>query len=386
MIKRTIILSILFLSSILLAQEIIADYFGISGCIRCVKMESELEKLKRKYKNLIINFHDVSQPENYELMLAYAEAIGLKEELITIPVVFIGREYVTLETFASIEEKISSFSLNDRERIMRSISKYDASESVRKRFSRFTPFIIAFAGLVDGINPCAFVTLLFLFSFLSMLGKDRQQILELGLSFSIGTFIAYILLGVGLSGAGKSIQNLSNKLQMVFYTSLAVVFSVASFLSFYDAIRLGQGRKVILQLPLRVKRWIHHEIRERLTSSEKIMMSGFITGFLVSSMEFLCTGQIYLPTILYMIRESETTFKAFMFLIIYNLFFILPILGMVLSIYYGISVKKIENLVKKVKMMRGAKFVMGVPFMFFAFYMLNIIIRLWIQYDSHLDM
>jgi len=269
---------------------------------------------------------------------------------------------------------------------MRSISKYDASESVRKRFSRFTPFIIAFAGLVDGINPCAFVTLLFLFSFLSMLGKDRQQILELGLSFSIGTFIAYILLGVGLSGAGKSIQNLSNKLQMVFYTSLAVVFSVASFLSFYDAIRLGQGRKVILQLPLRVKRWIHHEIRERLTSSEKIMMSGFITGFLVSSMEFLCTGQIYLPTILYMIRESETTFKAFMFLIIYNLFFILPILGMVLSIYYGISVKKIENLVKKVKMMRGAKFVMGVLFMFFAFYMLNIIIRLWIQYDSHLDM
>ena len=102
-------------------------------------------------------------------------------------------------------------------------------------------------------------------------------------------------------------------------------------------------------------------------------MSGFMAGFFISFAEFLCTGQIYLPTILYMMRESETTFKAFMFLIVYNFFFILPILGMVLSIYYGVSVKKIEDFVKKIKMMRSTKCLIGALFMFFAFYILSII-------------
>ena len=56
---------------------------------------------------------------------------------------------------------------------------------VREKFLKIKLAVIAMAGLVDGINPCAFVTLVFFISVLTNLKKSRQDILLVGLFFSL---------------------------------------------------------------------------------------------------------------------------------------------------------------------------------------------------------
>ena len=49
-------------------------------------------------------------------------------------------------------------------------------------------------------------------------------------------------------------------------------------------------------------------------------------GFVVSLVEAVCTGQVYLPTIVVVLKEAGDNFwRAAEFLLIYNLMFIVPL-------------------------------------------------------------
>ena len=50
-------------------------------------------------------------------------------------------------------------------------------ESILKRFSKFSILGILFAGLLDGVNPCAFATLVFFVSYLVFIGRRRRDII-----------------------------------------------------------------------------------------------------------------------------------------------------------------------------------------------------------------
>jgi cytochrome c biogenesis protein CcdA len=56
---------------------------------------------------------------------------------------------------------------------------------------------VVLAGLVDGLNPCAFATIIFFVSYLSLSGKKGKEILITGASFTVGVFIAYLLVVLG---------------------------------------------------------------------------------------------------------------------------------------------------------------------------------------------
>ncbi len=60
---------------------------------------------------------------------------------------------------------------------------------------RWLPVFLA--GLLDGINPCAFTTLIFLISYLRLAGKKGKQILFIGGSFTLAVFLTYFLVGLG---------------------------------------------------------------------------------------------------------------------------------------------------------------------------------------------
>ena len=62
------------------------------------------------------------------------------------------------------------------------------------------------AGFIDGLNPCAFATIVFLVSYLSFLGKKSKEILIYGIIFTFGVFIAYIIAGVGLMAGFRQLS------------------------------------------------------------------------------------------------------------------------------------------------------------------------------------
>ena len=67
---------------------------------------------------------------------------------------------------------------------------------------------LIFAGLIDSINPCAFATIIFFISYLSLvLKKQRTDIFLTGIIFIAGVFITYLLIGLGFF---RIVQKLNN--------------------------------------------------------------------------------------------------------------------------------------------------------------------------------
>jgi threonine/homoserine/homoserine lactone efflux protein len=91
----------------------------------------------------------------------------------------------------------------------------------------------------------------------------------------------------------------------------------------------------------------------------------------------MCTGQVYLPTIVYVINSVGVTPEALGFLIIYNLGFVVPVIGITLVAYYTSSTKKIQEFMKSSSAAAKTKLVLGGLFAVFCIIMVNISVNIF---------
>ena len=166
------------------------------------------------------------------------------------------------------------------------------------------PLVIV-SSLVDSINPCAFSILIVSVIFLFGLGKARERILILGLSYILGIFAVYLLIGLGI-------------LQVLH------IFNVPHFMS-----KLGAGLLVLLGLiniletifpKFPVKLAVPHAAHERMNVLiEKVSLPGmFLLGALVGLCEFPCTGGPYL-TVLGLLHDIKTYWSGVWYLLLYTM-------------------------------------------------------------------
>jgi cytochrome c biogenesis protein CcdA len=205
---------------------------------------------------------------------------------------------------------------------------------------------VAAAGLLDGVNPCAFTTLIFLLSFLALGGRSRREILLIGALFTLAVFLTYLGVGFGLFAALRMAAAVPLASRILRWVLVAVLVAFAG-LSLYDVvvIRRGEPGKILLQLPSALKRQIHRSIRAQARAAA-LAGGALVLGFLVSIFEFACTGQVYLPTLAYLARGPGGS-RAVLLLVLYNLFFILPLLAVFGAAYFGVSSKRITSLFQR---------------------------------------
>ncbi|MFP4377865.1 MAG: cytochrome c biogenesis CcdA family protein [Spirochaetales bacterium] len=192
---------------------------------------------------------------------------------------------------------------------------------------------VLLAGLVDGLNPCAFTLIVFLVSSLAVGGRRRRDIATIGLSFSAGVFAAYVGLGFGALGALKVIMQLSNLANIVRLSAVLVPVLLA-VVSLYDARMLATDRKdaVLLRLPKRLSDRAHAAVRTKRRRGF-VGLGSFALGLSVSLLELVCTGQVYLPTLVYLSNQGSR--QAQFLLLGYNLAFVTPLLVVVLAMWSG---------------------------------------------------
>ncbi len=89
-----------------------------------------------------------------------------------------------------------------------------------------------------------------------------------------------------------------------------------------------------LQLPNFLKKRIHKTIRKE-SQSACYLLAAIVAGFIISFLEFACTGQVYLPTILFVINTPSIRASAVSYLLLYNFMFILPLLIIFGIVYWG---------------------------------------------------
>jgi cytochrome c biogenesis protein CcdA len=73
-----------------------------------------------------------------------------------------------------------------------------------------------------------------------------------------------------------------------------------------------------------------------------------------------CTGQVYLPTIIFVSSIPELQIQAYLYLILYNLLFILPLVVIFILVYYGTTSSDLTRFLQQ--RAAAVKFAMGLVF------------------------
>jgi cytochrome c biogenesis protein CcdA/thiol-disulfide isomerase/thioredoxin len=311
-------------------------YFYQPGCRECDRAELDLRYLQQRYSLAVAEFDVREQSALCELL---GERAGVPEEKrLTAPAVFVGDDaLIGPEINAhSLEALVEKYVASGAPPIWNEFDPTAAKQSIVERFKSLGVFTVAFAGLIDGLNPCAFATLIFFVSYLTLSGRKGREVLAVGAAFTAGVFLAYLVVGLGFHRVLGALGNLLTTLGRWVYgltAALCAVLAVLSFLDFRKA-RRGEIGDMALNLPHGLRMRINALIR-RGRHSRTFVAGSFLTGILVSFLELACTGQVYLPTIIFVMSVPAMRPRAVLFLVFYNLLFIAPLVVVFILVWYG---------------------------------------------------
>jgi len=314
-------------------------YFSKAGCPVCAKVNDYLEQVRGLYPQLTITEFPIEEEEAKVLSEWLGERYGVPEERrLTTPMVFVGEDYlvgqdqVVMENLQSVVDKYVG---SGAEATWRDFDPEQSGASILERFRSFGMLTVVGAGLVDGLNPCAFATIVFFISYLAFLGRKGREILAVGGAFALGVVLTYLLVGMGLLKVLEELPFLTALSRWVYgLTALfCLALAVFSFLDYRRA-RRGEHKTMTLRIPLRLRQRINRVVREG-AQARAFVPAAFTTGFVVSIIELACTGQVYLPTIIFVMGMPEMQGQAFFYLLLYNLAFILPLVVVFGLAYFG---------------------------------------------------
>lgn len=333
-------------------------------CAECHAADAHIKKMEENYPQLEVMRFYINEPENREIMGKFCSKYNISPGTLA---VFMGDRCFTDAN--SIKENLESEILNNIEGLQCPQIAETSENYWIEKFESFGIFTIIFAGLVDGVNPCAMAALIFFISYLSLIGRKGRDILLIGIIFTSAVFLTYLLIGLGFF---EFITNAQDKLEIIskiIYLVAGICALIFCYFSITDYFKASSGKasKMTLQLPEKIKEIIHKIIRKQVRM-KFFVAAAFITGFLVSLFEFLCTGQVYLPTILYILGIPELKAKALFYLILYNFMFILPLVAIFLAAYFGTTSKAISTVFSRniplIKILTAILFLILAVFMF----------------------
>lgn len=326
---------------------IYAAYFYQTGCQSCSRVEADLNYLRSRYPQLIIEEFNIYDHAGLADWLTQRADRSI-EDLHT-PALFIGDKGWFGEeeiTPAAVEAALLA---NEAEGTTKIWEDYDPEQSgIEDLFKSMSWAAVVFAGLVDGLNPCAFATLIFFVSYLTLSGRKGSEVLGVGAAFTAGVFLAYLAVGLGfykvLDLMGETLTVIS---RWVYGLTAALCLGLAVFsLLDYFRVRKGGTASMALKLPEPLRKRINATIRKGRNQTAYVG-GAFITGLVVSFLELACTGQVYLPTIIAVSSNPDLRAQAIGFLVLYNLMFIVPLIVVFVLAFYGTTSKDLVNFMEK---------------------------------------
>ena len=368
MLKKIVVLGLILYGFAVFAEnKILVEYFYQPNCEDCRKVsEFILKPMNEKYGSLILlKKYNLSEEKNFLLLISILDK--LHDNSNAHVYVVVNRNKV-LAGYSAIEKKLF-VNLDSPQNISSSEQKTSETkiESIGERLTLIT---VLTAGFIDGINPCVFSTLIFFMSLLAVSKIKGTRLFIVGSAYCFASFITYLLLGFGLFKVLKSLSYFS-WLRTGLNWGMIIILLFFALLSFRDALRFAKSgydsQKVALQLPRRIKLLIHKMMRSGLKF--RYLFSGaFFIGVVVTILESVCTGQVYIPTLILLSNKAGFTSKWFIMLLLYNISFIIPLVGVFVLMFSGISAFKAIKLTKA-NLLIG-KIALGVFFLALATIML----------------
>jgi len=292
-------------------------YFYGADCPHCQAVTPVLESLEAKYPDMVVHKLEIAYNEtNAELLNAFIRAYN--PPAVDIPAAFIG-------TTALIGYELT------RERLEREIQTClqdecpDPISFIASHEEPQAPVLAVLIGtaLVEGINPCGIAVLIVLLASL-LLVRTKRHVLLVGLAFIIAVFGTHLLLGLGIIKA----LFLSGVAPVMRVIVIAVVIP-AGIINILDFWR----EKSTLAIPAALKPLLGK--LARLAS----IPGAVLLGILATLAGLPCTGELYL---IMLPRIADLPAQRALYLLLYNLLYILPLVIILLIVYRGTAPEEAE--------------------------------------------
>jgi HEAT repeat protein/cytochrome c biogenesis protein CcdA len=347
-------------------------YFYKPGCAECEKASQLIEIVKKDFPKLEVEEHNIIEAKgtvfNQALCTGF-QVPTLKHNIspaIFTQAGFLVKENITPQALGKLLATTMAMPQDDAWSRMAEPEIAAAEKVVEQKFESLTLPIVLGAGLADGVNPCAFATIIFFLSYLQVARRTPREMLMVGAAFILAVFLAYFLAGLALH---KVLEQLTGRIAGIkkyldwIFGGLALL---AAFLSFRDAFKARAGKldEMTLQLPAFLKDRIRGVLRTG-AKARRFVIAAFVAGIVISFLELACTGQVYAP-IIYSIQQGRK--DAVVWLLAYNLAFITPLVAIFLLAFTGMSNKALIHF--QTKHTFGVKIALGLVFVVLAWVIL----------------
>lgn len=206
-------------------------------------------------------------------------------------------------------------------------------------------WVVTGAALIDSINPCAIVTLLFLSAIL-LASEGRRKVLEVSAAFIFSSYVVYLLLGLGL-------------IVLIDVSGLSFFFRrlVASLSMIIGLEHLRYGDNSLVEIP---SSWRSRLVR--LIRGITGIRTAFLAGFVVTLLELPCTGGPYMVVLGLLAEKTGGELGTLVpILLYYNFIFVLPLMIISLLVYFGTRPRFKEKNIEPLHSVTGlAMILMGI--------------------------
>lgn len=332
-------------------QRLLVVVFHKPGCKECEKVERYLEDMKRDFPLLEIQRRNILNQTDVLVNRALCDRFQVRGAGKT-PSVFTqaGAAIAPDTQPAAIQDLLqSTMEMPDDPAWSEFGSEEiaEAKEKVEETFANLTLPLVIGAGLLDGVNPCAFATIIFFLSYLQVARRTPREILMVGGAFILAVFLAYFSVGLVFHSLVESLNEVDgfHRVRAAMTYVFAGFALLVAILSLRDALRARKGKlqDMTLQLPSFLKNRIRGVIRKG-AKARNFVIAAFVSGILISFLELACTGQVYAP-IIFQIQQGST--DAVFYLLLYNLAFILPLVVIFILAYRGMTSEALIRFQKK---------------------------------------
>ena len=315
-------------------------YFYLPNCADCVHAKNALDSFAGEFPECRIAPIDVSKGDGIETLINYTQAFGVPEDQTSVPIVFFSGGYlpnrqITLEKLRAARGRINAdFNVQSGSGVI-------LPESV----------LVVFAnGVLGGLNPCGISMLLLLLSALAAGGSAKAW--RIGLFYLAGKSASYILLGTVfyrlLSYLDNSVFASISAIVNWVLAAVSLMLALLYFMDFLSAKKEDYG-SIKTQLPVRLRSF-NHMLIEGIASkagSPFFYVSLFLLGAVVAAGDFLCTGQIYLATILYVMKHDGGNLNAAIYFVIYVFSALLIPVGIIAAVKMGATTLNISEAARR---------------------------------------
>ncbi len=325
------------------------EIFVKKGCSECAEVKERILPAVQELFVEKVEFRllDVAVPDNYMRLAAAQEFFQCRSNAAVYAIVDRRKMLAGKDEIKNGLADAITFCLENPDVGPRFEPDAANSELLANRVRRFTGIAVVIAGAIDGINPCVFATLVFFLSLLIAARTAKSQLLLIGAVYCFGCFLTYFLLGFGIFELLTWFSTYA-KLKIVLNWGMLLLLGLFAVFSLMDAFRYarsGRGREVFLQLPDVFKQKIHHLMRYAL-KKYYLIPAVFLLSVAVTLIESVCTGQIYIPTLVLLTKQQGLGIWTW-YLLLYNIAFILPLIAVFFIAWRGISTLQLIDMSKR---------------------------------------